>query len=141
MADIALDANEVRIVFDQNAEVYDFVSAVALEAGEVVYLTSAGLVNKADANDAAADQPVGIALQKCSAGEAVSVLKRGHLYGFTLSGLNPGDYAFLSDNPGNLADTASVTLTVPVGRVMVLSDKPNYTKVLYVNFTWHEEWA
>ena len=141
MADIALDANEVRIVFDQNAEVYDFVSAVALEAGEVVYLTTAGTVNKADAN-AAGDpqQAIGIALQKCAAGEAVSVLKRGHLYGFTLSGLNPGAFAFLSDNPGNLADTASVTKTVPVGRVMVLSDKPNYSKVLYCNFVWHEAW-
>lgn len=141
MADIALDATQIRVVFDQHAEIYDFVAAVAIEAGEAVYLTTAGLVNLADANDAAADQAIGIALQDASAGEAVSVLKKGHLYGYTLSGLNPGAYVFLSDNPGNLADTASITLTVPIGRVMVLSDKPNYTKVLFVNFPWHEEWA
>lgn len=141
MADISVTAADVRPVFQGQAEIYDFVAAVAIDAGEAVYLTTAGTVGLADANAAGQQQAIGIALKSVSAGEAVSVLKKGHLYGFDLSGMNPGAFAFLSDTAGALADAASVTLTVPMGRVLVLSDKPNYTKVLYIEATWFEAHA
>lgn len=140
MADITVTAADVRPVFAGQAEIYDFIAAVAIDAGEAVYLTTAGTVGLADANAAGQQQAIGIALKSVVAGEAVSVLKRGHLYGFTLTSLNPGAFAFLSDTAGALADAAG-TLAVPIGRVVVLSDKPNYSKVLYVEATWFEAHA
>ncbi len=139
MADITVTAAKVGVVYPDNAEVYDYLAAEAITAGQAVYmLTAAGTVGVADANVANKQQIRGIALNAAGAGQAVSVLKRGQVYGFTLA----GDYdslAYLSDTAGKLADAAG-TLTVHAGRVVGLPDNST-TKVLYVNADWLREWA
>jgi hypothetical protein len=59
------------------------------------------------------------------------VLRKGHVYGFTVSGL---DYALpvsLSGTAGALLDDG--TATGLVGRVESLADYPTLTKFLYVD--------
>ena len=139
MTDLTVSSAQIGVVFPDNAEIYDFIAAEALTAGQPVYmLTAAGTVGVADANAANKQQFRGIALSTVGAGQAVSVLKRGHIYGFTLA----GDYdsmAYLSDTAGKLADAAG-TLTVIVGRVVGLPDNSN-TKILYVVADWLREWS
>ncbi|MBW2559228.1 MAG: hypothetical protein JRE40_00085 [Deltaproteobacteria bacterium] len=132
MADLSVSGNP-RIVFPRRAEVWDGIAAEALTAGDVLYPVSGGTFGLADANDSGKEQAVGIALFDTAAGEAVSILSRGHVAGFDLSGVDHGDFIYLSDTAKKLADAAG-TLSVTVGRVWSISDKPNYTKTLYLDF-------
>jgi len=132
MADLTVSGNP-RIVFPRRAEVWDGIAAVALTAGDVLYFVSGGTVGLADANQAGKQQAVGIALFDTAVGEAVSFLSRGHVAGFDLSGVAHGAFIYLSDTEKKLADAVG-TLKVTVGRVMSLTDKPNYTKTLYFDF-------
>ena len=93
----------------------------------------------ADANAANLQQCRGIALNAAGAGEPVDVLKRGHVYGYTLTNQSHDDPIFLSDTAGALADAAG-TLEVPVGLVAPMADK-DLTKVLYVDARWGADWA
>ena len=111
----------------------NYIAAVALVAGDVLYPVSGGTVGLADANSAGKQQACGIALFDTAAGEAVSFLSRGHVAGFVLTGVDHGDFIFLSDTEKKLADAVG-TLKVTVGRVLSLSDKPNYTKTIYFDF-------
>jgi hypothetical protein len=140
MADIALTAAQVQPIFPDQAEIYSFIAAEAITQGEAVYmLTAAGTVGVADANVANKQQFRGIALEGVAAGQVVSVLKRGHVAGFTVSGSSYDDILYLSDTAGNLADAAG-TMTVNCGRVVGLSDKGN-TKVVYIDADWLREWS
>lgn len=130
MADIAVTKAQVAPVHPQKAEIYDFIAAAAITAGQPVYIDSNGKAGVGDANDAAADQFRGIALNDASAGGAVSVLIRGAVYGFTISGLAYDAEVFVSNTAGSLADSAGGT-TLSVGRVIPLSNK-DLTKVLFV---------
>jgi hypothetical protein len=139
--EVALTAAQIAPVFPEEAEIYSFVAAEAITQGEAVYmLTSAGTVGVADANVANKQQFRGIALEAAAAGQAISVLKRGHCYGFTVSALSYDDVLYLSDTAGDLSTVAG-TLTVNCGRVVALSDKPTYTKVVYIDADWLREWA
>ena len=136
MADITVTASQVGIVYP-NAVIYDFVASAAVTAGQAVYQTSTGKVAPADANAAGKQQFRGIALKGAAAGEAVSVLKEGHVYGFGVSGLNADALIYLSDTEGALADGAG-TMTVIAGRVFAL---PDGTKVLYILADWLRAWS
>ncbi len=132
MADLTLTAVQVAAVYPDEAEIYDMIAAVAITAGQAVYQNSAGKAALADANaGSGADQFRGIALRGAGAGQAVSVLVRGHVYGYTLSGAYDSS-VYLSDTAGALATTPSTTSPVRVGRVVSMSDS-NLTKVLYVD--------
>lgn len=139
MADIALTAAQIAVVFPRWAEIHDFVAAEAITKGQALYQLSTGKVGVADANAAGKQQFRGIALNKAGAGQAVSVLKKGHVAGFTVSGLNADAQAFLSDTAGALADAAG-TLSVAAGRVVSLPDS-DQTKVLYIDADWLRQWA
>jgi hypothetical protein len=139
-ADIALTAAQVEPIFPLRAEIYSFMAASTITKGQVVYMTTAGTVAPADANGTGTRQARGIALNAAYAGQAVSVLKRGHVAGFTVSGLNASVPLFLSDTVGALNDTASGTLTVVCGIVVCMTDK-DATKVLYADFRWGPDWA
>jgi len=132
MTDLSISGNP-RVVFPKRAEVWDGIAAVALAAGDVLYPVSAGTFGLADANSSGKQQAVGIAMFDTAAGEAVSILSRGHVTGFDLSGVDHGAFIYLSDTEEKLADAAG-TLSVTVGRVWALSDKPNYTKTIYLDF-------
>jgi hypothetical protein len=135
MADIALTAARIAPVFPSEAEVYDFVAAVAVTRGQLLYQTAAGLAGLADGNDSGTTQPIGLALNDAAAGQAVSVFKKGHLAGFTLTSINPGTKVFISNTAGAVAD-AVATLVQPIGQVVVLSDKPDYTKCIFFDVDW-----
>jgi hypothetical protein len=136
MSDLTLTATQIAPVFPVDAEIFDLIAAVAITAGQAVYQNSAGKAALADADaGSGAEQFRGLALNSAGAGQAVSVLKRGHLYGFTLSGLAYDGAAWLSNTAGTLADAPSSANPVRAGRVVSLSDA-NLTKVLYVDAQW-----
>ena len=135
MADISVTAAQVGLVFPERAEVYTFVAAETITAGQAVYLNSSGKVGLADANTSGKEQFRGIALNGGGAGQSISVLKAGHVYGFDLSGMAYDAIAYLSDTAGSLADAASATKTVYAGRVVPMSDS-DLTKVLYIDADW-----
>lgn len=130
MADITRTKAKIAIVYPEQAEIHNGVAAAAIEAGQPVYIDSNGKYNVADANAAAADQFRGIALEDAAAGAPVSVLVKGHVYGFTLAGAYDS-LAYVSDTVGELADAAGST-SLAVGRVVAVHDSKSATKVLYV---------
>lgn len=139
MADLTVTAAQVAPIFPEKAEIFDFIATETITAGQVVYLTSAGKAGVADANAAGRQQARGIALNGGAAGQPISVLKRGHVAGYTLSGMNHDALAYLSDTAGALADAAG-TMTVRLGRVVPLSDS-NQTKCLYIDADWRSNWS
>ncbi len=139
MSAIALTAAQIAPTHPETAELYDLIAAEAITAGQAVYLTSTGKAGVADANAAGKQQFRGIATKSVGAGQPVSILKKGHVGGFTVSGMAYDAPAYLSDTAGAL-DTAAGTMTVPCGRVTALSD-PNRTKVLYIDADWITTWA
>ncbi len=139
MAAVALTAARIAMVFPRDAEVYDFVAAATITKGQAVYINSAGKIDLADANAAGKEQFRGIALTGGGAGQAITVLKRGHVYGYTLTSAYDA-VLYLSDTAGGL-DTSAGTLSVICGRVIPLSDAGTYTKVLYINADWLRAWS
>lgn len=137
MADITVTAAQVAALFPDRAEIYSFIAAETITAGQAVYFTSAGKAGVADANASGKQQVRGIALNAASAGSAVDVLKRGAVAGFTLGTYNT--LVYLSDNAGALADAAG-TVSAPVGRIVGLSDSA-LTKALYVDLNWTAVYA
>jgi len=138
MADIVVTAANVSEVYPQKADVYSRNAAATITAGQVVYLTSAGAVNLADGSAAGTAQGHGIALNGGGAGQAIRVLRRGHVYGYTLSQAYDAEL-FISDTAGALADAAG-TVAAAVGRVDVINDK-DLTKVAYFDFNFGAKFA
>lgn len=131
MGDIAVTAAKVAPVFPDKAEIGSYIANATITAGQAVYIVAAsGKVGLADENASAeASACIGIALTGGGAGQAIDVLLRGHVYGFTLTGINYGVMCSLSDTAGALLDTGATTNSV--ARVEALSDN-SLTKVLYV---------
>lgn len=139
MADLTVTAAQVGLVFPQKSVVRDYIATETITAGQAVYFPSTGKVGIADANAAGKQQFRGIALNGGGAGQGISVLHEGEIFGFTLTSLNADALVFLSDTAGALADAAG-TMTVRCGRVKCLSDA-NLTKVLYIWTNWAENWS
>ena len=139
MSDITVTAAQVAALFPDKAEITDMIAAEAITAGQAVYQDTNGKAGVADANASGKQQFRGIALHAAGAGQAVSVLKRGHVAGFTVSGMNGDALAYLSDTAGYLS-TVVGTMTVNCGRVTCLTDG-NLTKVLYIDADWLRTWA
>ena len=138
MADITVTAAQVGVCDPMKAEIYPFEAAETITAGQPVFVDTNGKVQLADANASGEQQCAGIALNGGGAGQAIDVLKKGRVYGFTLAGAYYSA-AYLSDTVGRLADAAG-TMTVPVGRVVPLSNADK-TKVLHVEINWSTVWA
>lgn len=134
MTDLALTAAQIARVHPEQDEVYDMIAAATITAGAALYITSAGTVDLYDSNGSGTLQFCGIALNGGGAGSAIGVLKRGAVYGYTISGLAYFAPVYGSNSVGLLADSAGSSSNV-VGRVMPLSDS-NLTKVLYINAQW-----
>ena len=139
MADLTVTAAKVGPVDVGKAEIYSWIAAETITAGKAVYQTTSGTVGVADANVANKQQCRGIALNGGGAGQAIDVLRRGRVYGYTLSDQTYDDPIFLSDTAGALADAAG-TLEVPVGLVVPLPDK-DLTKVLYIDCRYGADYA
>lgn len=139
MADIVVTTAQVSPVDLMKADIRSYIAAEAITAGQAVYLTTAGKAGVADADAAGKQQFRGIALQSVAAGQAVDVMHDGEIAGFTVSALNCGAFAYLSDTVGALSDGAG-TMTVRVGRVVARTDK-SATKVLRVFTQWDADWS
>lgn len=139
MADIALTAAQIGLVFAEGNETFDLIAVEAITKGQAVYITTAGKAGVADANAAGKEQFRGIALNAAAAGRAVTIVKRGFLYGFTVSSLNADVPLYLSDTAGALGDAVSATKTVNCGRVVCLTDK-SATKVVHIEADWIRAW-
>ena len=130
MADITRTKAKIGVVYPDKTEIDNGIAAAAIEAGQPVYIDSDGKYNLADADAAAADQFRGIALQTVGAGQAVSVLVRGELYGYTLAGAYDSA-VYVSNSVGELADAAGGT-SLLVGRVVAVHNSKDATKILKV---------
>lgn len=134
MSDITVTAANVAAMYPAQAEIYDRVAAVAVTAGQVLYLNSSGKVDLYDSNGSGTLQPEGIALNSAGAGQGVSVLKRGFVNGFTISSLAYNAALYGSNTAGALADAAGSS-SVILGRVKAVSDS-SVTKALYIDMPW-----
>lgn len=142
MADLVVTAARVAVCFPNHAstQIVNGVAGVALTAGQAVAIVPAtGRFILADADVVAAAQIRGLALMSAGVGGAVSILKQGMVYGFTLTALNYDVQVFLSATAGALADTAA-TNNIKAGRVVPLTDS-DATKVLYIETDWLNNWA
>jgi hypothetical protein len=76
-----------------------------------------------------------MALNGAGAEQAVTVCKRGGLYGYDLSSLNYGAQVTVSDTAGALDSGGAPTVDAPIGRVAGDTDADD-TKYLYVDADW-----
>jgi hypothetical protein len=132
MSAISVTASQVALVHPNKAETFNVFLAEAATKGQVLYQTSSGTFGLCDTDEAAKDEPRGIALEGGSAGQVVSMVKRGAIYGVDLSGESYDALVYASGTAGGLSDSAVAEI---VGRVVPLSD-PDKTKVLYVECPW-----
>ncbi len=130
MADIVVNADQVAVVFPLKAEIYDFIAGEAINPGQAVYVNANGKLALADANGSGTVQFRGIALKKGGPGQAVSVLLRGHVAGFDVSGLAYDAPVYVSNTAGALADAAGGT-SLLAGRVIPITDRA-LTKLLFI---------
>lgn len=140
MADIAITAAQIAPIDVTQAEIYTFIAGATITKGQVVYLTTTGTADLANAAAGATTQARGIALNGGGAGQAIDVLKRGRVAGFTVSGMNASAPVFLSAAAAGALATATGGTSTICGIVTAMSDKDK-TKVLYADFRWGPDWA
>jgi hypothetical protein len=116
MADLTLaTANKIN-VGTLTVQQITGVAAAAITAGSPVLFDTNGKFIAADANDTAADACFGIATRTVAAGEALTVVRRGLMDGW--SNLPAyGAPVFVSNTAGALADAAG-TASIVVGYVV-----------------------
>lgn len=137
MTAIAVTTAQAGEVHPQNNEVISVRVIEAVTALEAAYQAATGF-GIADANASGKQQFRGVYLQAGAAGDVVRLLKRGAVYGYTVSALDGDAPLYLSDTAGDLDDSAG-TMTVVCGRVLLLPD--NSTKVAYIDAQWAQIWA
>jgi hypothetical protein len=125
-------------VYPDKDEVFPVKLGATTTAGQVLNLDTDGTYGIADADGSANElQPRVVALEGGAAGSWVPGMKRGWLYGYTVSSLNGDAILYLSDVAGAF-DTATGSTEARCGRVVLT---PNNTKVVYVDFDWTVIWA
>lgn len=123
--EIALTAAQVGLVDPLKATVKSYIAGATITKGQVVALATDGTIDPADASAGGGylfEQVVGVALNGGGAGQAIDVVRKGEIYGFTVSGMDSGDLVYVSDTAGSLSTVAG-TVTVIVGRIAPLADK------------------
>lgn len=143
MADLTVTAAKVGAIYPDKAEIVDMIAGATLTAGQAVFQDSAGKAQLAAASASSALQFRGIALTAANAGQGVSILKKGHVAGFTVS--QAYDAAlYLSINQGAISSGSPVAAnsgsSCQVGRVVPLPDK-SLTKVVYIDADWLRAWS
>jgi hypothetical protein len=140
MADIAKVTGAIVHAIDADKKwIIPVVAAETVANGQAGYLASTGKYGIADANAAGKQQFRGIFVEAAGAGQGTSLIQRGRVGGYDLSGLAYNALVYLSDTAGALADAAG-TMSVVVGRVVPMSDA-DFTKVLAVEVNWLANWS
>lgn len=142
MADLAPTAAQVAPVNETQYTAKTYIAAVAITAGQAVYLNSSGKAALAKANATGTIQNfLGIALNTAAAGKPVEVQKGGSLYGMNITGMAYGAKAYVSAaTAGAVADTITAgtgNFIVAVGTVQPMSDA-DLTKVLYLEVSYKD---
>lgn len=135
MAAVPTVAQSVAPLFPKDAQIFDAIAGVALNPGEIVYFNSSGKLVKTNAGAAGTAKCAGMVLKKAAAGQAVSILKEGHVGGVTVAGLAYAAKVYASDTAGELADAAG-TVSLHVATVVPVSDYPTLTKALFFSANW-----
>lgn len=139
MAAVALTAALIAPVFADECDIRSYIAGAAITAGQPLYVNASGDVDLADGNGSGTKQFIGIALNAAGIGQAISVLRHGEVYGFSLASIAYGALVYVSDTAGTY-DSAAGTVPIPVGRVQPLSD-PSRTKVLLVDISISRDWS
>lgn len=136
MAALTVTAAQVSVVFPEEAEIYDVVAGSAVTPGQGARLdTTTGKAILADGTGTANSKFRGVALGSAGANQGVSLLKRGHVRGYDLSGMSYGDPIYVSNTVGSL-DTAAGTVSRVAGMVVALSNGGTPEKVAYIDADW-----
>lgn len=130
MAVIAVTGDRVSPLFINEAEIFNATCGVAITRGQLVYFDANGRVVLSNGGASPTAKLAGIALQAGSLGQVISIIKRGHVAGFTISQAY-GALGYVSNTAGALDDAVG-TVTKIAGVVVPLSDAAR-TKVFYVN--------
>lgn len=135
MAELVTVPARVSPVNDTQPEIRTYTAAVAIVAGQGVYLNSSGKAALAVSTALATSDPfLGVALNAAAAGAPVAVLSNGGVEGMGVSGLAYGTAIYVSETTaGDFTTTAPSTSTdvvIPVGRVLAMSG-PGLEKVLW----------
>ncbi len=138
MADLAPTAAQVAPVNETQYIARTYIAAVAITAGQAVYLNSSGKAALARANATGTIQAfLGIATNSAAAGKPVEVMVKGSIYGMNITGMAYGAHAYVSSAvAGSVQDTivtGTGNFVAPVGRVVPMTDGSDLTKVLYVD--------
>lgn len=133
MADIVVTAANVGRSDPFTDTTVQGLAAVAITAGQVVYMNATGGLAIADGSAAGTAEALGVAMNGAGIGGAVTVLKEGECTGFTLAG-NYGTFLYLSDTAGALADAAG-TVSKVLGKVFTKTDH-SLTKVAFIEANW-----
>jgi hypothetical protein len=98
-----------------NSRLTGLVAAETIAAGDIVYITSAGKIAKAQAVNSALQYAIGVAGEDASAGQAVTILRNVGI-GYA-TGLTPGQKVYVSaGTAGNIDDAATATYAPnPIG--------------------------
>ena len=137
--EISVTAAQVGVVDPEKSIIKDYIAGATVTKGQPVSQTTDGTVDPSDASSGGGylfEQFRGIALNGGGAGQSISVLESGEVYGFDLSGMDITAAAYLSNTAGSLS-TVVGDVTVYVGKVVCLTDK-DATKVLRVQVIWAE---
>lgn len=134
MADLSPTADKVSVADPENAIITNFIAAVAIDKGEVVYINSDGKAALADASAAGTAVAVGVAISAAGANQVVEVCSLGYVDGLgDLSSVAYNTLLTVSDTAGAIDNGAgSPTVNAPVGRVMPATDG-SLTKLVWVN--------
>ena len=137
---LSVTVSRVAPVYPQEAEIYDFVAGTAVAPGDAVRLdATSGKLLLASAGTADTSKFKGIALGSAGAGQGVSVLKRGHVYGFDISAVDYAAPIYL-DNTGHPAASRFALARALKSRVDALgvswNDTSGKNHGQYAPFSW-----
>lgn len=135
-------ANEIALVTANRVNVVDsFVQATLpvdedITAGMAVRLnTSTGKFTKANGSSAAEARIFGVATKTVKSGFPLTVIRKGSMDGYDLSGMAYDAPIYLSDTDGRLSTVAGTVSTV-VGRVMAATGNllgDGFDKVAFID--------
>lgn len=135
MADIAVTLDRVRLLDTTQRCTSNVRAGEAITRGQPVYEKPDGTVAKARANAVGTAKVCGIATNDAGPGEPLTVLERGRLVGFDLSGVDNGATVFLSSVvAGAIADEApsdAGNAVVPLGAVKTMTGSGNQKYILF----------
>lgn len=112
-------------------------AAVAINAGQAVYINSSGKAALADASASGTAQMTGVAMNNGQVNQVITVLVFGMVEGFDLSAVAYDTIVSLSDTAGDLDNGAgSPTVAAPAGKVFPITDSASSPgKVLFIDCT------